>query len=118
MNWHAKCACEGHDRSNRSIVFISSICSYPCSSVCIRGSKFLLSAAQTLTGIDVLEAQKFAPLAGKRVGLITNQTGIDRNRQQHDRSAGARAGREACGSVQPRARHPRHSRCARFFHDG
>lgn len=32
-----------------------------------------------LTGIDVLEAQKFAPLAGKRVGLITNQTGIDRN---------------------------------------
>src|SRR5580692_5933998 len=37
------------------------------------------SAAQTLTGIDVLEAQKFAPLAGKRVGLITNQTGIDRH---------------------------------------
>jgi len=36
-------------------------------------------AAQTLTGIDVLEARKFAPLAGKRVGLITNQTGIDRN---------------------------------------
>ncbi len=39
------------------------------------------SAAQTLTGIDVLEAQGFAPLAGKRVGLITNQTGIDRNRR-------------------------------------
>ena len=39
------------------------------------------SAAQTLTGIDVLEMQKFAPLAGKRVGLITNQTGIDRNRR-------------------------------------
>jgi len=33
----------------------------------------------TLTGIDVLEAQNFAPLAGKRVGVITNQTGIDRN---------------------------------------
>jgi uncharacterized protein YbbC (DUF1343 family) len=32
----------------------------------------------TRTGIDVLEAQNFAPLAGKRVGLITNQTGIDR----------------------------------------
>jgi uncharacterized protein YbbC (DUF1343 family) len=32
-----------------------------------------------LTGIDVLEAQKFAPLAGKRVGLITNRTGVDRN---------------------------------------
>jgi uncharacterized protein YbbC (DUF1343 family)/CubicO group peptidase (beta-lactamase class C family) len=33
---------------------------------------------QTLTGLDVLEAQKFVPLQGKRVGLITNQTGIDR----------------------------------------
>lgn len=29
------------------------------------------------TGIDVLEAQNFAPLLGKRVGLITNQTGVD-----------------------------------------
>jgi uncharacterized protein YbbC (DUF1343 family) len=38
-----------------------------------------VSSAQTLTGIDVLEAQGFAPLAGKRVGLITNQTGIDRS---------------------------------------
>ena len=37
------------------------------------------SAANTLTGIDVLEAQNFAPLKGKRVGLITNLTGIDRN---------------------------------------
>jgi uncharacterized protein YbbC (DUF1343 family) len=36
---------------------------------------------RVLTGIDVLEADRFAPLAGKRVGLITNQTGIDRNRR-------------------------------------
>src|SRR5260370_22383834 len=28
------------------------------------------------TGIDVLEAQKFAPLRGKHVGLITNHTGL------------------------------------------
>jgi uncharacterized protein YbbC (DUF1343 family) len=40
-----------------------------------------VSVAETLTGIDVLEAQKFAPLAGKRVGLITNQTGMDRKRR-------------------------------------
>src|SRR6266481_6345517 len=33
--------------------------------------------AKVLAGIDVLEAQRFAPLAGKRVGLITNQTGVD-----------------------------------------
>src|SRR5712671_2161000 len=37
--------------------------------------------AHTLTGIDMLEAQRFAPLAGKRVGLITNQTGVDRGRR-------------------------------------
>jgi len=29
------------------------------------------------TGIDVLEKNHYAPLVGKRVGLITNQTGID-----------------------------------------
>jgi uncharacterized protein YbbC (DUF1343 family)/CubicO group peptidase (beta-lactamase class C family) len=34
---------------------------------------------QTLTGIDVLEQDNFAELAGKHVGLITNQTGVDRN---------------------------------------
>ena len=32
----------------------------------------------TKTGLDVLVEQKFAPLAGKRVGLITNHTGVDR----------------------------------------
>jgi uncharacterized protein YbbC (DUF1343 family)/CubicO group peptidase (beta-lactamase class C family) len=37
------------------------------------------SAGHTLTGLDVLVANRFAPLAGKRVGLITNQTGIDRS---------------------------------------
>jgi uncharacterized protein YbbC (DUF1343 family)/CubicO group peptidase (beta-lactamase class C family) len=34
---------------------------------------------QTLTGIDVLEQENFASLAGKHVGLITNQTGVDRS---------------------------------------
>jgi uncharacterized protein YbbC (DUF1343 family)/CubicO group peptidase (beta-lactamase class C family) len=34
---------------------------------------------RALTGLDVLEEQKFAPLQGKRVGLITNQTGLDRS---------------------------------------
>jgi uncharacterized protein YbbC (DUF1343 family)/CubicO group peptidase (beta-lactamase class C family) len=32
-----------------------------------------------LTGIDVLEEKNFAPLAGLRIGLITNHTGIDSN---------------------------------------
>jgi len=30
-----------------------------------------------LVGVDVLEEQNFDPLRGKRVGLITNQTGVD-----------------------------------------
>jgi uncharacterized protein YbbC (DUF1343 family)/CubicO group peptidase (beta-lactamase class C family) len=38
----------------------------------------LSAPGRTLTGIDVLEEENFASLAGKRVGLITNQTGIDR----------------------------------------
>ncbi len=33
--------------------------------------------AKTQTGLDVLVASGFAPLQGKRVGLITNQTGLD-----------------------------------------
>ena len=37
-----------------------------------------LRNARVLTGIDVLEANRFEPLAGKRIGLITNQTGVDR----------------------------------------
>ncbi|MEC4592041.1 MULTISPECIES: serine hydrolase [Nitrospirillum] len=35
-------------------------------------------APPVLTGIDVLAAQGFAPLLGKRVALLTNQTGVDR----------------------------------------
>src|SRR5262249_47578881 len=35
--------------------------------------------AQVLTGIDVLERDDFKQLAGMRIGLITNQTGRDRN---------------------------------------
>jgi uncharacterized protein YbbC (DUF1343 family)/CubicO group peptidase (beta-lactamase class C family) len=39
--------------------------------------------AITLTGLDVLEQTKFAPLMEKRIGLITNQTGIDRHGQRN-----------------------------------
>jgi len=33
---------------------------------------------QTLTGLDVLAEENFAPLRDKRIGLITNHTGVDR----------------------------------------
>ena len=36
------------------------------------------SARAVHTGLDVLEENHFQPFQGKRVGLITNQTGIDR----------------------------------------
>ena len=35
--------------------------------------------AETLTGLDVMEADQFAALRGKRIGLITNHTGLDRS---------------------------------------
>src|SRR5208283_3189751 len=34
--------------------------------------------ANTLTGLDVLASRNFEPLAGRRVGLVTNHTGVDR----------------------------------------
>jgi uncharacterized protein YbbC (DUF1343 family) len=34
-------------------------------------------AGRVQTGLDVLESEKFASLRGKRVGLITNHTGLD-----------------------------------------
>lgn len=36
----------------------------------------VLASAQVKTGLDVLVDENFAPLAGKRIGLLTNQTGI------------------------------------------
>ncbi len=36
-------------------------------------------SAQVLTGIDVLEASGFKELRGKRIGLITNPTGVNRS---------------------------------------
>jgi uncharacterized protein YbbC (DUF1343 family) len=34
-------------------------------------------AGRVQTGLDVLEAEKFAPLRGKHIGLVTNHTGLD-----------------------------------------
>ena len=36
-----------------------------------------------MTGLDVLAEQHFAPLAGKRIGLITNHTGLSRDGQRN-----------------------------------
>lgn len=42
-----------------------------------RAASSSATSAHTMTGIDVLEQAGFAPLKGKKVGLITNQTGVD-----------------------------------------
>ena len=45
-----------------------------------KGTPCHLAPRPVATGLEVLRAKKFRPLIGKRVGLITNQTGIDRHR--------------------------------------
>ena len=42
-----------------------------------RSSYTYRASPRTQTGIEVLEQERFAALRGKRVGLITNQTGVD-----------------------------------------
>lgn len=44
--------------------------------VCLFAGAAAPVTAQVKTGLDVLIAENFQPLAGKRVGLATNQTGI------------------------------------------
>jgi uncharacterized protein YbbC (DUF1343 family)/CubicO group peptidase (beta-lactamase class C family) len=39
---------------------------------------FVFGGADTNNGIDHLESERYAPLRGMRIGLITNHTGIDR----------------------------------------
>jgi len=43
----------------------------------VRHTRHGRRVARVQTGLDVLEAEKFAPLRGKHVGLITNHTGLD-----------------------------------------
>jgi uncharacterized protein YbbC (DUF1343 family)/CubicO group peptidase (beta-lactamase class C family) len=38
---------------------------------------------ETLTGLDVLASEQFTALKGRRIGLITNHTGIDRQGQRN-----------------------------------
>ncbi len=52
--------------------------------------RVVMHNGRTLTGLDVLETQNFASLQGKRVGLITNHTGVDREgRRNIDRMLAA-----------------------------
>jgi len=49
----------------------------PSSGPATNRAAFVKPQAAVLCGIDVLEEEKFAPLRGKRVALVTNHTGMD-----------------------------------------
>ena len=63
--------------------------------------------AETLNGIDVLERDGFKMLRGQKVGLITNHTGIDRQRRPTIDLLHAGRRRAARGALQPGARDSR-----------
>jgi SSS family transporter len=75
-----------HPRGNAPISNLrGEVASAAAEALGLYGSSTAASAAQestaTMTGIDVLEAEHFGPLAGDhslKVGVLTNQTGMDR----------------------------------------
>ncbi|MHB8501542.1 MAG: exo-beta-N-acetylmuramidase NamZ family protein [Candidatus Acidiferrales bacterium] len=58
-----------------SVCFAFALCFSAHASV--KHSRRARRVGRVQTGLDVLEAEKFAPLRGKHVGLITNHTGLD-----------------------------------------
>jgi len=54
------------------LLFAAALCEPPCARAKKSGRP-----GRVQTGLDVLEAQKFAALRNKHVGLITNHTGLD-----------------------------------------
>lgn len=63
-----------HPRPRKAITPLRS----EISTIVARSVGYGLPASATHTGLDVLEQDNFGIFQGKRIGLITNQTGIDR----------------------------------------
>jgi uncharacterized protein YbbC (DUF1343 family) len=59
-----------------SLLFLSSVSSLAAQTRA-KPARARSRAGRVQTGLDVLEAEKFAPLRGKHIGLITNHTGLD-----------------------------------------
>jgi uncharacterized protein YbbC (DUF1343 family) len=63
------------------VAFLSVLCLTANSTIAAqtraKAGKSRSHAGRVQTGLDVLEAEKFAPLRGRHVGLITNHTGLD-----------------------------------------
>jgi uncharacterized protein YbbC (DUF1343 family) len=43
----------------------------------VQRARHARNAARVMVGLDVLESERFAPLRGKHIGVITNHTGLD-----------------------------------------
>ena len=68
-----------HPHAGKSIVSMrGKVASIVAAAVSYDASSEKIASENTRTGLDVLESEHFKRLAGKRIGLITNQTGIDR----------------------------------------
>jgi len=67
------------DRSGFYLVFALAIFTFSSPAILAAGKASAKKGrpGRVQSGLDVLEIQKFAPLKGKRVGLITNHTGLD-----------------------------------------
>jgi len=59
------------------VAFQDALSASPSANAAQRRRKTNARAGRVQTGLDVLEAQKFQPLRGKRIGIITNHTGLD-----------------------------------------
>ncbi len=66
---------EWQARALRNAVYVL-LASTLCGPACARAKK-TGRPGRVQPGLDVLEAQKFAPLRNKHVGLVTNHTGLD-----------------------------------------
>jgi uncharacterized protein YbbC (DUF1343 family) len=64
-------------RFARMAVFASLIAAFTTMTLAAQEARHPSRAAVAQTGLDVLEAEEFAPLRGKHVGIITNHTGMD-----------------------------------------
>jgi uncharacterized protein YbbC (DUF1343 family) len=59
------------------LAFQDALAASPVPNAAQRRRRASARAGRVQTGLDMLEAQKFAPLRGKRIGIITNHTGLD-----------------------------------------
>jgi uncharacterized protein YbbC (DUF1343 family) len=81
MKHRSRVAANSYLSSIALVAFLSVLYLSASSSIAAQGrpktGKGRGHAGRVQTGLDVLEAEKFAPLRGKHIGLITNHTGLD-----------------------------------------